>query len=429
MAESNNNMEDLFGELLHMHPVDENGYRIQTDNKDGSNCQPFKDETVKGWYRARAYVLKKMETEKNWGAEGITVGSNNRIHIVIHYHGEPISLFIARQVALAMHFPNFSEGDSRTFKSRNTTVITILYKRKKDFDIMRELRREEYLCNLPDVCRCVKWYKGKEEETINPYSYIDIELELVGFDNESDFKGAVNNQGANVVIDEETIKCIQANSYIESLDVTNARRVNMVYNVGADIDNLSADDPNTAERYDKALLYFCYQQSPDNTLKKWGKLTGNSKAEERQSVKYQIQLRNKLSNVLCADCFEARLLSLFENKTSKDLRNMILGYETDTLAKVKCNLQTLAKCEHSRWNVEKLILGFSPFTAKEQYEDSLRFGSSRNSYRKELKNNKALHIDLCSYQDLRRRNPGDMKYDCFLMLAMVRILKERYKNN
>ena len=31
MVESNNKMEDLFREMLHLHPVDKDGYRIQKD--------------------------------------------------------------------------------------------------------------------------------------------------------------------------------------------------------------------------------------------------------------------------------------------------------------------------------------------------------------------------------------------------------------
>lgn len=93
---------------------------------------------------------------------------------------------------------------------------------------------------------------------------------------------------------------------------------------------------------------------------------------------------------------------------------------------VKANLTALAKCEHARWNVEKLILGFSPLTDKERIADELKFGKAREQYRKGLKKDSKCpkHIDLCSYHDLQRRNPADMKYDCFLMLAMVRILKE-----
>ena len=36
---------------------------------------------------------------------------------------------------------------------------------------------------------------------------------------------------------------------------------------------------------------------------------------------------------------------------------------------------------------------------------------------------KGRHIDICSYKDLRRVNPGDMKYDFFLMLAMPQIMR------
>ena len=107
----------------------------------------------------------------------------------------------------------------------------------------------------------------------------------------------------------------------------------------------------------------------------------------------------------------------------EDLKTIITENENVLIDIVGKKLQAMAKCEHARWNVEKLILGFSTLTPEELYEDNCRFGSSRNSYRKELKK-KAHHIDLCSYHHLQRINPADMKYDCFLMLAMVRILKE-----
>lgn len=103
---------------------------------------------------------------------------------------------------------------------------------------------------------------------------------------------------------------------------------------------------------------------------------------------------------------------------------MVKNYEKDLLKLVGNNLKAMAKCEHARWNVEKLILGFSPFSPQEHYEYNRRFGDSRSSYRNKLKKNEAHHINLCSYDDLRRIDPDNMKYDSFLMLAMVRILKE-----
>jgi len=432
MAESNinnNNTEDLFYNLYHLHPVDNNGNRTQNDDRDDYKCEPFNNETIKGWYYARKYVLYKLATEKNWGAEGITPFSNDRVHIVIHYNGDPMSLYIARQVALAMHFPNFKEGDEKTNAPTNTTVITILYNKKED--IIKLLRREEYLCNLPDICRytLVDW-SSQKENTIHENSYIDIELELVAFEKEDNFKDYKSKDYGSlqsIIISQEEINEVYKKKDVKlGMDVTNARRVNMVYNVGTDFDNLPADDPNTAERYSKALLYFCYQQSQNDTLTKWNKLATYKKEEDRHEVTWQIQLRNKLSNVFCADCFETRLMSILSCKTREELKDKIVNYETETLSKVKDDLQILAKCEHARWNTEKLILGFAPFTPKEQYEVHRLFGLQRNALRKKLKDNKAHHIDLCSYQDLRRRDPNNRKYDCFLMMAMVRILKEKY---
>ena len=48
----------------------------------------------------------------------------------------------------------------------------------------------------------------------------------------------------------------------------------------------------------------------------------------------------------------------------------------------------------------------------------------RKEYRDSLKKEigERAHIDLCSYSDLRRVNPDDMKYDSFLMLAIPNIL-------
>ena len=113
------------------------------------------------------------------------------------------------------------------------------------------------------------------------------------------------------------------------------------------------------------------------------------------------------------------------NIDQETLRWLLNKKYRQVLRIVKENITSLAMCEHARWNVEKLINGFEPLTLKEHNEDNIRFGASRNSYRKKLKN-KAHHIDLGSYQELRRINPSDMKYDCFLTMAMIRILKERY---
>lgn len=390
-------MEDLFKQLRRLPP-----YEL----RDSAMCAaPFDDETIKGWYQAREYVLKRFGRDTKMGAGGIPPSSADHIHVVIHYKGNPMALYVARQVALTAHFPNFNESTSE-----NRTVISILYNRNTHPDIIHVLKRQEYLCNLPDECKCV-FVDGKRREVVRENSYIDIELELVGFGSD-EFE---YDADGSVVIDADELNVMACTNSVQSLDVCKARRVNMVYNVGADIDNLPPDDPNAAERYGKALFYFCYQLSPDATKDAWQKLCC---ANAVDSLAYQINLRNKLSNVFCADCFATRLKSV-----CNDFETLLQKDEKKLMDKVQANIQVLAQCEHARWNVEKLILGFSPLTPEERWEYAQRFGASRDSYRKKLKN-KGHHIDLCSYQDLRRTDPGNMKYDCFLMLAMVKIVRE-----
>lgn len=434
--------EDIFSSMRCLLQTDEQGV-----------CKNFENEDVAtDWCRARNYVKDQIDNKDKWVANGISISSSEHVHIVIHCT-DPMAFYIARQAALMLHFPNFREGNGINQNPKNSTIITLLYNRKKYSNIVKELHKEEYLCNLIDLSKYTlitaqknnqdNGYTFLNNPVKNPYSFIDIEFELVGFEND-DFVYQPSNA---IVITPQEINQIKAQKVCKEINVTQALRVNMVYNVGADIDNLPPDDPNTADRYSKALLYFCYQQSEAETQAKWKELINGNNIGDKS---YQIQLRNKLSNIICADCFYTRLRSLFCGKISSALKsalskqginskssfisiekinNIIKNNEKLVLNLVKSNLQPLAKCEHARWNVEKLILGFSPLSEEEHYQNNRLFGSERNAYRKELKKNHAHHIDLCSYQDLRRINPSDMKYDCFLMMAMVRILKENFNMN
>ena len=379
----------------------------------------FAPQVYENWYRARHYALNILHVQTPYDGKLAQDG----VHFVLR-GASPIMLSVARQIALIAHYPTFQEENGK-----NRTVITILYKKEEIDDIISELSKEEYLCHLPRLCKYTILEGSKEGYLkINKEhedSYLDIELELIGF-NSSDYD-AYSYREKDMVINEEDIPPYQ--EAFSLIDIRKAKRVNMVYHVGADIDNLPADDPNTAERYSKALHYFCYQQSPMETQKKWDELCGN----HRDSAIDQINLRNMISNVLCADCFETRLKAVINKKevgidddaeiTTTEIDKLIRKKYFYILGQVKSNLAQLAKCEHYRWIAEKLIFGILPLSEKERFEDEHKFGDDRKNYRKSLKK-KGIHIDLCSYRTLRRINPGDMKYDCFLMMAMPRILRE-----
>ena len=85
----------------------------------------------------------------------------------------------------------------------------------------------------------------------------------------------------------------------------------------------------------------------------------------------------------------------------------------------------LSQSEHERWVVEKLIMGYRPYSDQERFQYESLFGEERKAFRKKLKNNASdpAHVDLCSYRDLRRISPDDLKYDSFLMLAIPKILE------
>ena len=87
----------------------------------------------------------------------------------------------------------------------------------------------------------------------------------------------------------------------------------------------------------------------------------------------------------------------------------------------------LSKSEHERWVVEKLILGYKPVDDMQRLEYESQFGNSRKQYVKKLKwlseSKELSHIDLCSFSNLRRIDPNNMKYDSFLVLGIPEILK------
>lgn len=453
-----NNELDIFSQLQRFYP-------IINEKSESGTVKDF-SESVENWYVARHYVLDILQ----FGRFSISPSSSKHINIIIDSTSD-LMLCIARQIALVAHYPNFDETSGS-----NRTVITILFDSSSEPEIVNKISREEYLCNLPTLCKySVKTWNGKDaiitfEE--NKHSYIDIELEFIDIKgHKSDDYLSSNNivqkeyigrDDTYLLIKEETVRAKLKDENIKAIstiNIKNARRTNMVYCVGGDIDNLAPDDPNTADRYSRALHYFCYQQNENDIQKQWdGFFKKDDDGKPTDCIDGQIAVRNLLSNVYCSDCFESRLRSVvtqnnlkkqFQGDWFKNLRCRYSNYYKDIMSDkpydidqktliwllnkkyrqvlriVKENIASLAMCEHARWNVEKLINGFVPFTAKEHYEDNIRFGASRNSYRKKLKK-KTHHIDLCSYQELRRINPSDMKYDCFLMMAMVRILKEKY---
>lgn len=362
------------------------------------NGKSIDDATKQNWYKAREYVLAKLPGWEKEVSNGRGIHKDSDCHLHFSIKAEelnPLTMSVLRHIALSAHYTNFKEDDGE-----NATVISIVCSQDKRESIENLLKKDEYFGNLYEICN---------------EPYIDVKICFL----------KEVPAGAIPITKKEVEEF--GEEFPMEMDVTMAQYVNMVYNTGVDIDNLPPDDPNTAERYNLALDVFLYHKMAESQ-RHWDKIVG-------KDVKNQYKIRNKLSNVYCADCFESRIRGVIASLEGEDkvcfgdaesISDFLKSNETMSIVKeaMAKNLETIARCEHSRWVVEKLVLGFSPFGKEEMMEDEERFGKARRDYRKRLKEKDFKHIDLCSYRDLKRVNPGDMKYDCFLMLAIPLILEK-----
>lgn len=346
--------------------------------KDGSE---FEKATIENWYIARAYVLDKLKD--------VVIGPESSEHLHVEVVGDSdLMLSVVRQVALSAHYANYEEESGK-----NRTKITLVSDAK---DTLERLRKEEYLCNLLDYCKYTI-----DSILQNKDSYIDIELEFV--ENEESVK--IDENSIVKQITEEDVNGFRgkkSREEIEEIDTSKAVLAGRMYDLGVLIDNLPAEDIHCASRYAMALDVFQHDYLKDDA---------ESLIDGEKWKKNLNKVKNGLSNVFCADCFESRAKGIGQIDNQKT-------WETYN--------EALSKSEHARWVAEKLIMGFRPLTEEEHVNDEQCFGEVKKSYRDNLKNNSKdpAHIDLCSYRDLRRINPDDLKKDSFLMLAIPIILKK-----
>lgn len=357
---------------------------------------------LESWYRARYYIMKVLPP---LDGGGIGVNSNKRVHIIIRWETPSDLLYsVIRQICLLTHYPNFNECTGA-----NKTLITIVA--NAPLEIYNGIKECRYLGGLMDYCRCL--INGEVQP--NFYETIPLDIEFAFSSDE------LSDECNALLIEQESVeeKTKDIGCQDMSMDVTMGMLVNMVYNTGVEIDNLSAYDNANIERYSMALNVFCYKLKSSQILKKW-----NECAKPNDDNTYnEMDIKNKLSSVFCAECFDSRLRSVLDT-SQKSLEDYLLNDFEGVMMKMSDEriITALARCEHSRWNVEKLIMGFTPLKRADWYEIESCFGGDRKHKIKELKK-KGRHIDICSYNNLRRVNPSDMKYDYFLMLAMPQIMR------
>lgn len=368
---------------------------------------------------ARHIVLNKI---KPLDGEGIWCAGSEYVRAVI-IGSDSLSLNIARQMALVCHYPNFEDD-----KGYHRTVITIVSHRAGGRDDVDALRKhfEAITGNLLPECiwRCsyygtdtTEWSSSKTE------SFIDLEFEFVGLGNNdvnTFITDKLDTESESVVsvidnsdeLSEETVSWIQRhchqychlNDYKHddevkdnAVDVRRAQVVNMLYEASCHLEDVYPSDLYKVVAYKTALESFCLHTSAGKRQSYWNKING---------------VPLKVSSLCCADFIDTKIRSV---KAGGCDMNHLNGPE----------LERFARSEHARWNVEKLISGFRPYTLQERYADERLFSDplALRKERKRMKTEMHAHIDICSCNELIRVDFESYKYDCFLTLAADDIIR------
>ncbi len=354
----------------------------------------FDGQTVSDWYKARAFVLDELSKVS------IRPEESTHLHVVI-LDDDGLMLSVIRHIALYAHFPNHDETTDECCRKR--TVITLISRKE---DILDRLQKEECLGNLLRYCK-----HSFHGETRNKDSYIDIELEILDQWTESE----EDSEEKRLVFRKSDVLAFcdsKAEEDIFCIDTRKAQYTNRMYCLGSDIDNLPYEDIHSVKRYAMALNVFQYARinKPSSHIV----VEENWEKEENQS-----DVLNAMSNIFCADCYLIRYNSISPCPA--------VGKKTEAKIWEKY-YDALSRSEHSRWVVEKLILGYRPYKLQERLMDEslLTKSAKRSQFRKALKKNwkSPAHIDLCSFADLRRIDPDTLKYDSFLVLGIPAILKK-----
>lgn len=358
--------------------------------------KPSSKDILYYWYQTREYVLNYLITNIKPFKDADSFPDS--WNFVVNGDSD-LMLSVVRHLALYAHFLNYEEYDKfGNLLCKNRTIITIISKKTAN-EIKKKLDNPDFLGNLPKYCKTTIF--GEIE---NEHSFIDIEIEVV-----RDNVQPVPHQ-LPVITEDLVLKYVDSIPPADTIHINTLKAIctSKAYDLGDTVNNLPYEDINSIRRYFNALNIFRRKilkfKNSDTLVKK----------EEWGNDLYAV--KSGISNVYCADCFEIREIEI-KHKAKNDKSNELEAWQK--------YMKELSQCEHNRWVVEKLILGYEPLGKEEKFAYEHLFGDERSAYWKSLKKDSQSprHIDICSTKDLRRIDPDNMKYDSFLMLAIPFILE------
>lgn len=397
--------------------------------------------------------------------EGIDADSDKRVHLVIVGMSK-MGIAMGVQALLQAHYMNqVNHPDLRTrvtFIDTNADQEMACFKGR--YATLFELVRSRYLDTItgndtgwvdPMLQPTCKW----KHLTSNGQNFLDVEVEFV--------KGSVESDGVRQYLQEvsqdkqskltiaicltHAHQAVAASLYMP-IGVYTSNQLQQIWvyqREAADvIYNIAEETKGNSVRYKKlrpfGMLYADYM---DDMSRFWqavlvnavygangfpNDMTNTQDVAVRRVLDAWHSLKEckKISNKLFADSMCQKLRCVMRLKP----QDIMWGYralfrEPEFEARLARAFEhysdVLSICEHNRWNIEQLMMGFAPIL--KQDDDALKQLLAEGKSTKELKNElKAssvkVHPNICDFEHLDAIDPGSKEYDTMLNNAIPRIL-------
>ena len=163
-----------------------------------------------------------------------------------------------------------------------------------------------------------------------------------------------------------------------------------------------------------------YANYVDDNARYWKAVLVNAVYDASKSNKPLPNIHNrKNQDVIAAIDSWERL------KECKKISNKLFADSIEQKLRCICSDQeVMAKCEHNRWNIEQLLMGFAPISEEDDktLRELVAAGEPTDNKKRELKESSDnVHPNICDFAHLSAIDPGAKDYDVILNRAIPEI--------
>lgn len=424
------------------------------------------------------------------GFEGIKYEDDKRVHLVIVGMSK-MGIAMGVQALLQLHFPNYIRNKDLktriTFIDTNADKEMAFF--KGHYTTLFELARHRFIdanaCSRSKVNSDYGWIDPMQSNDCqwkhlsqNGNNFLDVEIEFIKGELESDgvrnylrevSKSELNSKLTIAICLTQTHQAVAAALYMP-IEVYNCPNLQQILVYQREADDIVANLLNVKEtsiRYSKLLpfgmLYGEYMETRRRYLK--SQLVNMAYSNIHDNIPWPIDVLNKkdvgtsfmktkwselpISYKISNNFFGDTIYQKMRSMMSLPAEQAIGGYQNvmydnallyDTLSSTFClklpiveeehinkPAYYLAQCEHNRWNLEKLLMGFSPMNEEQDKQFRQLVEQKDKDAIKQLKNQLKssaanIHPNICDFGHLEDIDQGAQEYDILLHNAIPYIL-------